>query len=78
MVTAARLEEAGLAFDPSLVLTAENTMAGGSKAIEQLLNSGTQRPTAAFMYNDQMAVGALHALRLHRTERSSRVRRGGV
>ena len=33
-------------------------MAGGSKAIEQLLDLGTQRPTAAFMYNDQMAVGA--------------------
>src|SRR4029079_10969633 len=59
------LEEAGLAFDPSLVLTAENTMAGGSKAIEQLLASGRQRPTAAFMYNDLMAVGALHALRVH-------------
>jgi DNA-binding LacI/PurR family transcriptional regulator len=60
------LEEAGLAFDPSLVLTAENTMAGGSKAIEQLLAFGTQRPTAGFMYNDLMAVGALHALRAHR------------
>jgi DNA-binding LacI/PurR family transcriptional regulator len=58
------LEEAGLPFDSSLVLTAENTMAGGSKATEQLLDLA-QRPTAAFMYNDQMAVGALHALRVH-------------
>jgi LacI family transcriptional regulator len=39
-------------------------MAGGCKAIEQLLLSH-QPPTAAFMYNDQMAVGALHALRTH-------------
>jgi LacI family transcriptional regulator len=58
------LEEAGLPFDPSLVLTAENTMAGGSNATERLLDLGAQRPTAAFMYNDQMAVGALHALRV--------------
>jgi DNA-binding LacI/PurR family transcriptional regulator len=57
------LAEAGLPFDSSLVVTAENSMAGGSKAIEQLLDLGAQRPTAAFMYNDQMAVGALHALR---------------
>jgi LacI family transcriptional regulator len=58
------LEEAGLTFDPSLVLTAENTMAGGSNATEQLLDLGAPRPTAVFMYNDQMAVGALHALRV--------------
>ncbi len=58
------LTEAGLSFDPSLVVITENTMAGGSKAIEQLLRA-QQRATAAFMYNDQMAVGALHALRMH-------------
>ena len=64
------LAEAGLAFDPSLVLTTENTMAGASRAIGQLLDLGTRRPTAAFMYNDQMAVGALHAPALARAERS--------
>ncbi|MBO1905412.1 LacI family DNA-binding transcriptional regulator [Microvirga sp. 3-52] len=58
------LFEAGLSFDPSLVVITENSMAGGCKAIEQLLLSH-QPPTAAFMYNDQMAVGALHALRTH-------------
>nr|WP_255616768.1 LacI family DNA-binding transcriptional regulator [Microvirga puerhi] len=58
------LAEAGLPLDPSLVVITENSMAGGCKAIEQLLLD-RQRPTAAFMYNDQMAVGALHALRTH-------------
>jgi LacI family transcriptional regulator len=58
------LAEAGLPFDPSVVVITENSMTGGSKAIEQLLQD-RQRPTAAFMYNDQMAIGALHALRTH-------------
>jgi LacI family transcriptional regulator len=57
------LAEAGLPFDPSLVVTTENSMTGGCKAIGQLLRQGARRPTAAFMYNDQIAVGALHALR---------------
>ncbi len=57
------LAEAGLPFDPSLVLTTENSMAGGAEGIERLLNLDGPRPTAAFMYNDLMAVGALHALR---------------
>jgi DNA-binding LacI/PurR family transcriptional regulator len=56
------LAEAGLPFDPSLVVITENSMTGGCKAIEQLLRD-QQRPTAAFIYNDLMAVGALHALR---------------
>jgi len=58
------LTEAGLPFDPSLVVITENSIDGGSKAIEQLLLN-QHRPTAVFMYNDQMAVGALHALRTH-------------
>ena len=58
------LAEAGLPFDPSLVVITENSMDGGCKAIEQLL-FGDRLPTAAFMYNDQMAIGALHALRTH-------------
>jgi LacI family transcriptional regulator len=57
------LAEADIAFDPFLVRTTENTMAGASLAIGQLIDSGPLRPTAAFMYNDQMAVGALHAAR---------------
>jgi LacI family transcriptional regulator len=57
------LAEAGIAFDPALVMTAENTMAGAAKAIGSLLEAPGP-PTAAFMYNDQMAVGALHALRM--------------
>jgi LacI family transcriptional regulator len=57
------LAEAGLPFDPSLMVTTENSMAGGAEGIERLLSLDGPRPTAAFMYNDLMAVGALHALR---------------
>ncbi len=60
------LQEAGMPFDPSLVVTTDNSMAGGAQAIERLLDSGGERPTAAFMYNDLMAVGALHVLRKRR------------
>jgi DNA-binding LacI/PurR family transcriptional regulator len=58
------LAEAGIAFDPDLVVTTENSMAGGADALDRLLDRGDHRPTAAFLYNDQLAVGALHALRL--------------
>lgn len=57
------LEEASITFDPALVVVAENSMAGGAEGIGRLLAAGSPRPTAAFVYNDQLAVGALHALR---------------
>lgn len=57
------LAEAGLTFDPSLVLVTENSMAGGAEAVGRLVDLGAGRPTAAFMYNDHLAVGGLHALR---------------
>lgn len=58
------LEEAGLPAGPDWVIDAPNSMAGGAEAVEQLLARAGPRPEALFMFNDQMAVGALHALRV--------------
>jgi DNA-binding LacI/PurR family transcriptional regulator len=57
------LREAGIGFDPRLVVTTANSMAGGAEALDCLMERADNRPTAAFLYNDQLAVGALHALR---------------
>lgn len=59
------LDEAGIAFDPALVIIARNTMAGGEAAVDALLALPGDRPTAIFAYNDMMAVGALAGLRRH-------------
>ncbi len=55
------LDEAGIEFDPALVLEGENSLAGGDAAMRALLD-GDPRPTAVFLFNDRMAIGALHAL----------------
>lgn len=55
------LETAGIAFDPNLVIQADNSFAGGDAAMRMLMNT-TQRPSAVFVFNDQMAIGGLHAL----------------
>lgn len=57
------LEEAGIAFDPALVVPGEYHEVSGSKAVDHLLASG-EKFTAIFAANDQMAFGA--ALGLHR------------
>ncbi|MFG1921796.1 LacI family DNA-binding transcriptional regulator [Cryptosporangium sp. NPDC048952] len=44
---------------------AEPTVAEGYRLTRQLLDRGTDRPTALFAHNDQLAVGALDALREH-------------
>lgn len=62
------LEEAGLAFDPALVVPGEYHEVSGLLAVDRLLET-RQRFTAIFAANDQMAAGA--ALGLHR--RSLRV-----
>ena len=59
----AALEEAGIPFDPALVVPGEYHEVSGSQAVDQLLASG-QTFTAIFAANDQMAFGA--ALGLHR------------
>jgi LacI family transcriptional regulator len=63
------LREAALPFDPALVLIAPNSMEGGCEAIRTLLEmKRSRRPTAAFMYNDLMAFGALREARRHRVD----------
>lgn len=54
------LEEAGIDFDPALVVQSEAGPAAGCKAMQQLL-ALPQRPTAVITHNDVLALGALHA-----------------
>jgi len=56
------LSAAGLRMAPALVCDGENSMAGGEQAMCLLLERPGPRATAVFAYNDQMAMGALHAL----------------
>jgi LacI family transcriptional regulator len=57
------LQAAGLPFDDGLVFEAMPTRAGGSEAIEAAFASG-RNATAAFSYNDIVAMGAARALTL--------------
>src|SRR5574340_288068 len=52
--------EAGLFFDPELLLTSEWNRSGGEQAALQLL-SLKQRPTAIFAASDMQAIGVLEA-----------------
>jgi DNA-binding LacI/PurR family transcriptional regulator len=63
------LAEAGIAYEPGLLAAGPNSFAGGAAAAEALLAADPAPPTAIFVHNDQMAVGALHAL----TRRGRRV-----
>ncbi|MGP4030747.1 LacI family DNA-binding transcriptional regulator [Pseudarthrobacter sp. 1C304] len=56
------LENAGVAFDPSLVLEAYPDQEGGYRATEELLKRGA---TAVYCYNDRMAMGLYDGLREH-------------
>lgn len=57
------LADADLPLDPAWIVPAENGFAGGDAGLRRLLEQTTpdNRPTAVFMFNDQMAIGALHA-----------------
>jgi LacI family transcriptional regulator len=59
----AALQEAGIAYDPNLVVVGDYNENSGLLAVQQLAQSG-HRYTAIFAANDQMAAGA--ALGLHR------------
>lgn len=54
--------EAGLLFEPELVLTSEWNRVGGKQAALQLL-SQQKRPTAIFAASDMQAIGVLEATR---------------
>jgi LacI family repressor for deo operon, udp, cdd, tsx, nupC, and nupG len=58
----AALREAGLHADPALDLETSFTVAGGERATEALLSS-RDPPTAIFAACDEMAMGAMRALR---------------
>jgi LacI family transcriptional regulator len=55
------LEQAGIAYDESLVLRCSPNIRGGLEAALTLLRD--KKPTALFCYNDMMAVGVLVACR---------------
>jgi DNA-binding LacI/PurR family transcriptional regulator len=56
------LEEAGMAFDPALVVHGTGRMGGGQRALPQLM-ALAEPPSAVFCYNDMTAIGLLHAAR---------------
>ena len=57
------LEQAGIAYDPRLVVRGDFSFASGAKAAEKLLSlSASERPTAIFAANDHMAMGAIKQL----------------
>jgi len=54
------LAEAGLSFDPTLMVYGDYTRPSGEQATQQLL-AHPNRPTAIFALNDRMAMGAIRA-----------------
>lgn len=54
------LAEAGVDFDPRLVVAETASAAGAYRAAIRLLQ-GTERPTALFCFADRMAMGVYHA-----------------
>ena len=60
----AALASAGILLEPELVVYSDWRMPRGTEAAEQLL-SLRKPPTAIFGFNDNVAIGALHAARAH-------------
>jgi DNA-binding LacI/PurR family transcriptional regulator len=56
------LTEAGIPFDPRLVVAGSGRTGGGARALP-LLMTLDEPPTAVFCYNDLTATGLLHAAR---------------
>ena len=56
------LEAHGIPFDPTLVAVADSRVEGGKFGTLQLLTQGTTRPTAFFVMNGLMVIGALQAI----------------
>lgn len=58
------LDAAGIALPSGWIAAGDGRPMGGEHAVERLL-SRRPYPTAIFCYNDQTAMGALHALKAH-------------
>jgi DNA-binding LacI/PurR family transcriptional regulator len=56
------LEEAGVGFNPALVIESGPGQEAGSRSMQRLL-ALPQPPTAVFTHNDVLALGAMHAIR---------------
>lgn len=52
----------GIPFDPTLVATADSRVEGGERGALQLLSQDATRPTAFFVMNGLMVIGALQAI----------------
>ncbi|MGP3986222.1 LacI family DNA-binding transcriptional regulator [Streptomyces sp. 3N207] len=59
------LADAGIEHDPALEVDGDYTVKGGERAMTRLL-AASRPPTAVFAQSDEMAMGALRALRRHR------------
>jgi LacI family repressor for deo operon, udp, cdd, tsx, nupC, and nupG len=61
------LQAAGIEPDPALVYSTGFSINGGEAALHRCLGefTGADRPTAVFAVSDEVAIGALHAARLH-------------
>lgn len=55
------LEEAGISFDPSLLIESKAGQAAGYSSMQQLL-ALPRPPTAVFTHNDVLAMGAMRAI----------------
>ncbi|MBN2196356.1 MAG: substrate-binding domain-containing protein [Polyangiaceae bacterium] len=60
------LSERGLPLDPALTVTGDFRQASGAAAIGAIFGDRQLRPDAVFAFNDDMALGALRALRERR------------
>lgn len=58
------LSQAGLPFDPALIVTGTGRVGGGERALPQLMALDPP-PSAVFCYNDLTAIGLIHAARQH-------------
>jgi LacI family transcriptional regulator len=52
----------GISLDPTLIVVADSRVGGGERGAMQLLSQQSSRPTALFLMNGLMVIGALRAI----------------